>query len=367
MDRTPYRLAPHVAVLPAHRAQIDALRALAMAGVLYVHFWNDNPVTEFVRVSLFFVVSGFLITHVLYRARVRNGEPSRNGQPSVLNFYIRRALRLLPALAVLVAVGSFFDIDGFRERAWWHLLPLSNFSFAHFEDVRPFVTGQLWSLSVLEQFYLIWPLVLLFLPLPMVYLVAGAGWVLTVFLRVNAAEVGIPDWYVWPILAADPIFLGAVAYLLCQVRRFALTVTAVWVQAAALLILALPYVLWEGFGGSESYRLLVQPALAVIVVGAFFGYRGPLGRVLETPVIGFLSKISYGVFVYHLLVLWAVDAIAPGLRSGQPVWGSLLVVAATLLAATLSWYLIEEPISRLKRHFPTRGTPRQPEPQTADG
>lgn len=349
MDRIPFRLAPHVAALPAHRAQIDALRAMAMAGVLYVHFWNDNPVTEFIRVSLFFTVSGFLITHVLYRARVRSLHPS------VMNFYIRRALRLLPALVVLVAIGSFFDIDGFRERAWWHVLPLSNLSFAYYGDVRPYVTGQLWSLSVLEQFYLLWPLVLLFLPLPMIYLVAGAGWVLTVFLRVNAPLIGISDWYVWPILAADPILMGGMAYLLCQFRRFAITTCAVPLQLAGLLILALPYVLWEGFGRSESYRLLVQPALAVIVVGAFFGYRGLVGRVLEHPLISFLCKISYGVYIYHLLVLWAVDAVMPGLRENQPAVWSPLVIAATLLAATLSWYLIEEPVARLKRYFPTRG------------
>ncbi len=204
VDLAPCRLAPHIPALPAHRAQIDAPRALAMAGVLQVHFWTDAPVTGFVRVSLFFVGPGFPITHVLYRARVRNGEPSRNGQPAVPTFHIRRALRLRPALAVLVAVGSFFDIDGFRERARWHILPLSNFSFAHFGDVRPFVTGQLWSLSLLEQFYLFWPLVLLFLPLPLVYVLAGAGRVLVVF----------------------------------------------------LLILALPYVLREGIGRSERYRLL---------------------------------------------------------------------------------------------------------------
>lgn len=356
MDRSPFRLAPHIAALPKRRPQIDALRAIAMAGVLYVHFWNDNPIAEFIRVSLFFTVSGFLITHILYLARV-SAWPS-----SVTNFYIRRALRLLPALVVLVAVGSYFDIDGFRERAWWHILPLSNLSFAYYGDVKPYVTGQLWSLSVLEQFYILWPLVLLFLPVPLIYLVAGAGWILTVFLRVNAAELGIGSWYVWPILAADPIFVGAVTYLLCQFRRFAATTSAWPTQLLALAILALPYLLWDGFGRSESYRLLVQPALAAIVVGAFFGYSGPVGWVMRHPLMGFLSKISYGVFVYHLLVLWAIDELLPGLREGQPAQWSILAIAATLLAATLSWYLIEEPIARLKRLFPTHGAQLPTEP-----
>lgn len=104
----------------------------------------------------------------------------------------------------------------------------------------------------------------------------------------------------------------------------------------------------------------------MIVAGASFGYRGPLGQVAEHPLAGFLGKISCGVFACHLLVLWAVDAMVPGLRGGQPVRGSLLVGAATILTAPLSRHLIEEPIARLKRHFPTRGLPRPAEAQAAD-
>ena len=137
MRAEPFLMPAHIAALPERRAQIDGLRAIAMAGVLYVHFWNDHPVTEFLRVSLFFTVSGFLITHMLWKAR------AEGGALLPLNFYIRRALRLFPALAVLVAFGILFDIDGFRGRAFWHLFQLSNLSFPYYQDVRPFVTGHL--------------------------------------------------------------------------------------------------------------------------------------------------------------------------------------------------------------------------------
>jgi len=81
------------------RPQIDGLRALAMIGVLYVHYWNKAPVTEYVRVTLFFVISGFLITHILMNAK------ARGGHILVRNFYIRRALRLFPALIVCFAAA----------------------------------------------------------------------------------------------------------------------------------------------------------------------------------------------------------------------------------------------------------------------
>src|SRR5689334_905120 len=84
-------------------AQIDGLRAIAMLGVLYVHFWDDRPLTEHLRVSLFFVVSGFLITYIHDRAR------QKGGTINVLNFYVRRGLRLLPALLVFVIVALAFN------------------------------------------------------------------------------------------------------------------------------------------------------------------------------------------------------------------------------------------------------------------
>lgn len=327
---------------------MDGLRTLAMIGVLYVHFWNDRPVAEFVRVSLFFTISGFLITHMLYRAKV-------SGVALLpVNFYIRRALRLFPALFVLVGFGVIFDIDGFRDRFAWHLFQASNLSFPYYGEVRPYITGHLWSLNVLEQFYLIWPIVLLALPIEFIFPVAGFLWVLIVFLRSNASHFGALDQYAWSTLAADPILMGAVTYLLCRNKAFLNTIRNRALVIASLLIIALPLFLWEGFGRSETYRLLIQPALATIVAGAFIGYGGPVGYLLENRITAFASRISYGVFMYHLLVFWLLNRYAPMFSGHKSIAKSLVLVAATLLFATASWYLIEAPIARQKRKFPVR-------------
>lgn len=344
-----FRLAPHIGVLPPCRAQINALRALALSGVFLVHFGKDDPAAELLRVSLFFVLAGFMITHVLFRTRVRRGPVSPWA------FWIRRALRLMPALMLLGLLGWLFDMDGFRQRIWWHILPLSNIAFATSGEVRPLIAGHLWSISLLMQVYLVWALVLLSASLPWLYLTAAIGWVLMVFLRVNAARIGLPEGAVWPILAADPVFLGAMAYLLCQSRRFALAARTAPVQALALLVLALPLGLWEGFGRSESYRLLMQPALAALTIGAFFGYGGPVGRILESRPVQWLGQISYGVFVYHLLIYWAVGEMAPDLAGRAPIVHGLVLLALTMIAAGLSWLLIERPIAGLQRHVPTGG------------
>jgi peptidoglycan/LPS O-acetylase OafA/YrhL len=98
----------------------------------------------------------------------------------------------------------------------------------------------------------------------------------------------------------------------------------------------------------------MQPALCAIVVGAFHGYSGPVGALLESPPARFLSKISYGVYIYHLMVWWLVVQWFPELFHKN--FTTFAVVSSlTIIVATASWYLIEEPVSRLKRLFPATG------------
>ncbi len=328
------------------RVQIDGLRAIAMIGVLYVHFWHRDAMTENVRVSLFFVVSGFIITHILSVAK------AHGGRIHVLNFYLRRMLRLFPSLAMMVAVAFAFDMDGFRQSALWHILQLTNVHYALTSEIKPWVVGQLWSLNVLEQFYLVWPLVVLLLPHRQVY---GAALLLAgmmVLLRNHGTLLGIEGWWRYMVFATDPVAIGSLFYLLQAEPEIATFIRSWTALGASLLVLVSPYLLTHDFGATETYRLMIQPALAVIVVGAFHGFRGPVGWLLGSAVTQFLSKISYSVFVYHLTIWWLVMQISPTLTEQGPL---TFVVMSGLTAgvAALSWYAMEAPLARLKRHFPT--------------
>jgi peptidoglycan/LPS O-acetylase OafA/YrhL len=328
------------------RAQIDGLRAMAMLGVLYVHYWGTHELTEHLRVSLFFVVSGFLITHILYRAKT-------GGLPvNILNFYARRALRLFPALLIMIAVATLFNAANMRDSLVWHALQLSNVYFALTEAFKPWVAAHLWSLNVLEHFYLLAPLLILLLSRTGCYLALISIVVISVFLRVNWEHLNLPLW--WPILVLsfDPIAMGALAYLLMQSPAVAGVMRSRWMLLVSVAVLALPLVLWEGFGKSESYQLLMQPALCAIVVGAFHGYGGIVGRLLESGPARFLSQISYGVYMYHMMVWWMVGELWPEIYAKGPTTFLILTVL-TIVVATLSWNLVERPIARLKDLFPT--------------
>lgn len=336
-----------MAELTIKRPQVDGLRTLAMIGVLYVHYWNDMPVTEYVRVTLFLVISGFLITHILLTAK------ARGGVIVVRNFYVRRSLRLFPALMVCFAAAWALNADGFRASAAWHFLPTSNIYFAIRKEMHPWVVGHLWSLNLLEQFYLAWPLVILFLSEKMLHAVVILGLAALVFVRANVGPMGIDGWWLFMVFSFDPILMGALAYLLQRHKPLHEVMTSRWAIALALAVLVSPLVLWEGFGHSESYRFFAQPALAVVVVGAYQGYRGPVGWLLQSPPAQYLAMISYGVYVYHLMVWYVVVQAYPALFIKGPLTFAV-ISALTVAVATLSWYVIEAPISGLKSAFPVR-------------
>ena len=176
--------------------------------------------------------------------------------------------------------------------------------------------------------------------------------VASVVLRNHGDLLGIQGWFRYMVFAADPIASGAFFYLLQrkpEIRRYMRSWSALGVS---LLFLTSPYFIGQGFGGTETYRLLSQPALAVIVVGAFHGYRGPVGGALGSKVARFTSKLSYSIFIYHLPIWWLSAQVYPPIFKQGPVT-FLVVSSVTCAVAVLSWYVLEEPIARLKSRFPT--------------
>lgn len=307
---------------------------------------------ENLRFTLFLVISGFLITHILVSAKASGGELVAR------NFYIRRALRLFPALLIVFVLAYILDADGFRDSAGWHLLPTSNIYLAMNETMKPWVVAHLWSLNLLEQFYLIWPLVILFQSEKVLQFVVVLGIAGLAFVRVNAEALGVDWWWLTFVFAFDPILVGALFYRLQRHKPVRDVLTAPFSLAFALFVIASPLLVshvpaWQDFARSISYRFFAQPALAVLVLGAYHGYRGPVGWVLQSPPARFLAQISYGVYVYHMIAWYIAAEFYPAIFEKGPQT-FLVMSAITTGVATVSWYLIEAPIGRMKRHFPVR-------------
>ena len=352
----------------AHIPALDGARGIAIALVLGYHFGVPGMNGGFLGVDLFFVLSGFLITTLLldeYRATARI---------DIVQFWFRRARRLLPALFVLIAVlvvlawsATAFEKGVLR----WDILAslgyVANWRFilAGQSYFNEFITASpvrhLWSLAIEEQFYVVWPL-LIFGALAWfgsrvrwswragaVLLAAGAiGSAVLMAATYQEADPSLA--YYSTFARAHELLVGALAaVVLARVPQVRAAISA---RAAAIAIVSLVSIVVAGvltgdtdaryyFGGSLLYSVVSAALILSLVVGT--RGRGLAHRALSLRPIVWLGAVSYGVYLWHWPVtIWLrpdtvnLDGIALfGLRLG-----------ATLLIAGASFYLVERPIRR---------------------
>jgi peptidoglycan/LPS O-acetylase OafA/YrhL len=327
-----------------HRPQLDGLRALAIAGVLHSHFFDDASPAAPLGVLLFFVLSGYLITMLLLEARDTGGV-------SLLNFYARRALRLCPAFYCALGVATAFDIENIRAVFWWHAAYASNILFALRQDYVPWIAAPWWSLAVEEQFYLLWALaVVLATRRALPWICLAAILVSLVFSAAVQASGGAEQLN---LLLPGPLDGLAGGALLACARRYRphtlRRLPAVGIAAALTVVPLLALGSWS----MVLARLLAVAAACALVDAASRDSTWRFGRVLSSPPVTFIGRISYGMYVYHMLVFWALIHFSGAHPATQRGWSLLLAGSAlTVALATLSWFALERPFNRLKLRFP---------------
>jgi peptidoglycan/LPS O-acetylase OafA/YrhL len=338
----------------AHHPQLDGLRALAVGMVVLAHTGGQPWFALFGRagVTLFFVLSSFLITGILLRMK---GAPL---SACLRVFYARRALRIVPAYA-LVLIVLYAAHAPTMEAFWaWHALYLSNWLFAKTGSL-PHAVGHFWTLSVEEQFYLAWPLLVLLLPTRS--LGRACGWCIAVgvasrgllaLMAIATVSIVTPTFAI-----ADAFGLGA---LLAWQRHHGMAnrraIRSAGLLGLLLLVVATAYA--TPSGGGVVFSATERLAVALLAVWAVdTALDGRLSRVFASRPVRLVGTISYGIYLWHAPIIWAIidwaenDPIArEAARGGVAMFAA--VTAITLVIALLSWYGVERPINRLKRHFP---------------
>ena len=349
--------------------QLDALRAIAVLAVLAHHYVDTAWISSLLGTSpgllgvrLFFVLSGFLITRILLQSRKLAEDGTAKRGALLKQFYIRRSLRIFP-LYYLVLLGALLFGDAQAgEQLPWLATYTYNFWIAHL-NWFPAYFSHFWSLAVEEQFYLLWPAAILFVPRRCLVLFLIAVVLTAPIYRWIALEnrFGGVAFYVLTPSSLDALGLGALLALLFggRVPSRRATRTVIWV--GGLGAIGWFYVLSDRALAAVLLETMIAFVFVAIVAAAAAGFRGRVGALLEARPVLYLGRISYGVYAYHVFLPDVVEALAKQFGYGFEVSGAahfFLYTAITIAVASLSWYAYERPINQMKRHF-TYGRARQ--------
>jgi peptidoglycan/LPS O-acetylase OafA/YrhL len=363
-----------------HLPGLDGVRAIAVLMVLLHHsLYQSSHKTlaqnilrhitgqGWVGVDLFFVLSGFLITGILMDVRVREG--------ALRNFSVRRMLRIVPVyvtfllfcLWVAPAAGILTAAEAAQlheTQLWYWTYSVNLLIASHSWSVASFPVVHLWSLAVEEQFYLLWPLAALSLSARALKR-AAIGCILAAELcRIFAVMHGWGGQFNYVMLPARMDSLAAGALLACAFRDPLLWARVLRARRATTVISLIVLAVIIGFKHTIANQdpleqLIAFPALVALASVVVATAVGSVGW-LTNNVLRLIGKISYGMYVWHVLVIRVISNLLPPpeLESSHALWfdyGILVfgTLIGSLLVAALSWYVIESPILRLKRLVPS--------------
>jgi len=355
-------------------SQLDGVRGVAIILVLVHHYFclqvapaiktplayfNDALNLSWSGVDLFFVLSGFLIAGILIDHR-----GATNGLPV---FYLRRICRIFPLyflmLVLFFCLSSmvFSESPAFRWLfhdpfpAWSYLTFTQNYFVGTFHDYGPKWLSVTWSLAIEEQFYLMMPLVVRFLPRRVLGGAIVAGILGAVLLR--CWSPGFHSFVDLP-WRADALLCGGLLALLVRWEPFINTVRRhpLFVRTLFFIFLAGTAVMTLRPAEFGAFNLLWLAGLySVFVLMAFAETEPVIGYLLRSPAMVWVGQISYGVYLFQQPVSGLLHGLirnsAPQMLNLADAGVTLLAVGVTLLLAHLSFHFFERPILRFAHRF----------------
>jgi peptidoglycan/LPS O-acetylase OafA/YrhL len=348
-----------------HFKELDGIRGVAALMVMWLHYFSSDTLLRTSRlvstisrfasigqtgVDLFFVLSGFLITRILL---VAQAEPRY-----FRNFYAKRALRILPLYYFFLFIFLFVQpyLVGQKPHSfssyWWWLVYLQNIPPAF--GLTAYGPNHYWSLAVEEQFYLVWPLLVLLLSrralvVTCVLLIPAA-----LILRVFLLEAGVDVFY-FTLTRLDALSLGSLLALLepSILEHRALSMKRFLYGLSATLAPLVPlYLIF-----SKSHAIWLESVKYPLIGTFYFCFLGfaitmprdfLVCRILTSAPMCFFGRISFGLYVYHEFCFFWVGHF---LANWDPLVLLPIAFGAATLIAYVSFRVIESPFLELKGHF----------------
>lgn len=357
-----------------YQPQLSGLRFCAVLFVVVYHFSNALTNLKYVYdlgvfIVFFFVLSSYLITRILLGAKkkaIRNGF----GRWKVaVAFLTRRTLRIFPAYYFYLLILLLLPLEGgeVRRHLAMYFFYLSNVLIHITKTWDPF-TVHLWTLAVEEQFYLVWPWIILFIPDKYLVKVFTAMMVAGILFRIiSVTFMTDQNIEIFPMLVLAPAcmdcFAAGAILAYYHNKGFINNKWLKWV-----LIGIIPIWLFLIFSHHRRIflgmdRVFVSLFAVTIIDMANRGYTGITKKFLENSVVQYLSKISYSIYLYHLIVtvfFWKMFAAAQHYFSGydlsfiskladSPYGAFFIYMILAIACASISWYCLEQPINNLRK------------------
>lgn len=347
-----------------YHPQLDSLRAFAVILVIISHWFDKNHLFNrytangILGVTLFFVLSGFLITGILLRSKLQLDNMGTL-KDAFRIFYLRRSLRIFPVYYLLLLLLIIWDIANIRDSFWWHFFYCSNFYF-WIQTKFSGSLSHLWSLSVEEQFYLLWPAIIIFVRRRALVGTFLAGIVIAVLFR---CFITTRDNEIGRILMPGSLDSFCIGALIAYGRNFFsnwykwYVNNRTWFVGGSFILLVLVHTPF--FRKLNTYFEL---SFYFLIISFVFGIwidrvadtinKSLLGKILNNKMLIYIGKISYGLYLFHNFIPFFYGIDLPGIL--QPI--SLYIIQMFRFfilvgLASLSWFLFEKPILSLKERF----------------
>ncbi|WIJ46175.1 acyltransferase family protein [Curtobacterium citreum] len=328
---------------------LDALRGVAIALVLIRHLAPEAVGgAGIVGVVIFFTLSGFLITDVLRR------DILAYGRVRYTRFYRNRAIRLVPALVVVMAgiVLVILVVDPLNDRDQLLRTVIVGFSYSAnipFDHGSQSI-GHFWTLATEEQFYLVWPVLLLlgarFRRQLGLVVAAGIGIFALSAVALAFKAPDFADTYTYPVSWTATMTIGAAANIASASWERWLRTRRPRLLFAVLVVVCLALGVYPDLKGQWWAYLIAAPIMAVgFALAIVWMWSRPVGNAVWLRPFVFLGTVSYAAYLWNYpLTVWLEN---------MP-WGRAIALVLSLVAATLSWYLVERPFHRLRARIDAR-------------
>ncbi len=351
--------------------QLDGFRFFSIISVMICHFINTGFITRLplgYGVMFFFVLSSFLITRILLNAKIKNIDNKKSNSHTLKQFYIRRSLRIFPVYYILLFFLFLINYYPCREIFTWLITYSVNLFIGYSGDIS--IAGSyshLWSLAIEEQFYILFPIFIFAIRQKYILSFLVGLVFIGLFGRMflyfsNPLNIGL--WNFHTISALDSLGIGGIlGYLSLYKESFLkkiignkmLFLSSVF---AFLIVMIFSYSIYDNdlkynfYSGVLMRFLFNIMSFWILGWSITFSYKGIIKYILENKIVIYLGKISYGLYLYHYFVLNIGNLILRKLElSFNMEFKALLFGMISILIASLSWFLIEKPINKLKNNF----------------